>query len=342
MGIILNDRCYSDVGEISGMTDNPDIVSFLTEWFDSREYVIGHTSGSTGTPKEIRLLKSDMMASARLTNEFFGINDRSVLLLCLSPNYIAGKMMIVRTLLSGANLLVVKPSSSPLKEINRCIDFAAMVPMQVQESLADPVTRERISCIRQLIIGGAAVSSALELALSGLPVRCFSTYGMTETVSHIALRELNTRYPGYTALGNVTFSQDNRECLCIHAPHLSNVVFVTNDIVRLSGKNRFEWLGRYDNVINSGGVKLFPEEIEKKISGLIPGKRYYITGMSDGRLGQKAVLVIEDEVWTNNRLIELNAKMKRSLSAYQVPKEIRFMPHFHETYSGKIIRKDQE
>lgn len=339
---MLNDKYYPDVNEISGSIDNPDVVSFLNEWLDSREYVIGRTSGSTGTPKEIRLLKSDMEASARLTNEFFGINNHSVLLLCLSPDYIAGKMMIVRALLAGANLLVVKPSSSPLKETDRPIDFAAMVPMQVQESLADPVTRDKISCIKQLIIGGAAVSPALESALSGFPVRCFSTYGMTETVSHIALRELNTAYPGYTALGDVSFSQDDRECLCIHAPHLSNTDFVTNDIVRLSGETRFEWLGRFDNVINSGGVKLFPEEIEKKISGLLSGKRYYVTAVPDERLGQKAVLVIEDKSWSEDRIAFLKKTLKSVLSVYQVPKEVRFIPYFRETYSGKIIRESQE
>lgn len=342
MEIVLNDKSYSNIDEIRESVSYTDVVSFLAEWFDDREYVIGHTSGSTGVPKEVRLLKSDMKASARLTNEFFGVNNSSVLLLCLSPYYIAGKMMIVRALLAGANLLVVEPSSSPLREIDRFVDFAAMVPMQVQETLSDPVTRNKISCIKQLIIGGAAVSPTLESALSGFSVRCFSTYGMTETVSHVALRELDTSYYGYTALGDVTFSQDDRGCLCIHAPHLSNTVFVTNDIVRLSGKNRFEWLGRFDNVINSGGVKLFPEEIEKKISDLIPGNRYYVTGVTDERLGQKVVLIIEDENWKEEQITSLKKAMKSVLSTYQVPKEIRFVPCFRETYSGKIIRENQE
>ena len=342
MGIVLNDRCYSDVDEISVTEDNIDVVSFLTEWFDDREYVVGHTSGSTGTPKKIHLLKSDMEASARLTNEFFGIDTNSVLLLCLSPNYIAGKMMIVRALLAGANLLVVKPSSSPLKEINRSVDFAAMVPMQVQESLSDSITRNKISYIKQLIIGGAAVSSTLESALSAFPIRCFSTYGMTETVSHIALRELNTAYSGYKALGNITFSQDDRGCLCIHAPHLSNTFFITNDIVRLSGKTSFEWLGRFDNVINSGGVKHFPEEIEKKISELIPDKRFYVTGVLDGRLGEKAVLIIEDQNWTQEKIASFMKEVRFILSPYQIPKQIRFVSNFRETYSGKIIRENQE
>lgn len=340
MEIVLNDNRYSDIGKIPESLGGPDLVSFLTEWFEDREYVIGHTSGSTGAPKEIRLLKSDMEASARLTNEFFGINADSVLLLCLSPNYIAGKMMIVRAIVAGANLLVVRPSSSPLKEIERPIDFAAMVPMQVQETLADPMSRNKFFFVKQLIIGGAAVSPALESALSEMPMRCFATYGMTETVSHIALRELNTDYAGYTALGDVTFSQDDRMCLCIHAPHLSNACFVTNDIVRLSGKKRFEWLGRYDNVINSGGIKLFPEEIEARLSGSISDRRYYVTGVADERLGQKAVLVIEDEHWDELRIASLMQTMKLLLSPYQIPKEIRFVSHFQETYSGKIIRKD--
>ena len=230
----------------------------------------------------------------------------------------------------------------PLKEINRSVDFAAMVPMQVQESLSDSVTRNKISYIKQLIIGGAAVSSTLESALSAFPIRCFSTYGMTETVSHIALRELNTAYSGYKALGNITFLQDDRGCLCIHAPHLSNTFFITNDIVRLSGKTSFEWLGRFDNVINSGGVKLFPEEIEKKISELIPDKRFYVTGVLDERLGEKAVLIIEDQNWTQEKIASFMKEVRFILSPYQIPKEIRFVSNFRETYSGKIIRENQE
>ncbi|MFR3550609.1 MAG: AMP-binding enzyme, partial [Coprobacter sp.] len=135
---------------------------------------------------------------------------------------------------------------------------------------------------------------------------------------------------------------DDRGCLCIHTPHLSNAFFVTNDIVRLSGKTSFEWLGRFDNVINSGGVKLFPEEIEKRISELIPDKRFYVTGVSDERLGEKAVLMVEDQNWTQEKIVSFMKEVRSILSPYQIPKEIRFVSNFRETYSGKIVRDNQE
>ena len=161
--------------------------------------------------------------------------------------------MIVRTILSGANLVTVKPSSSPLQNIEEDIDFAAMVPMQVITSLSSPETATKLAHIKQIIIGGAAVSPTLEQQLQQIPTACYGTYGMTETVSHIALRQINggKRSPYYFALGKVTFEKDERECLIIHAPHLQQQTFVTNDIIQLTDATHFEWLGRHDNVIIS-------------------------------------------------------------------------------------------
>ncbi|MBS6689909.1 MAG: AMP-binding protein, partial [Sanguibacteroides justesenii] len=157
MNIRLNGKRYTDLNMLPGNID-PEVIAFLQEWYNEKEEVIGHTSGSTGKPKEIRLLKKDMIASASLTNEYFHIGPQSRLLLCLSPTYIAGKMMIVRTILSGADLITIKPTSSPLQNIEDDIDFAAMVPMQVETTLANPETRSRFARIKQVIIGGAAVS----------------------------------------------------------------------------------------------------------------------------------------------------------------------------------------
>ncbi len=339
MNIRLNGTQYTDFKPLSEDID-PEVVVFLKEWYDEKEEVIGHTSGSTGKPKEIRLLKRDMLASARLTNEYFHIGPQSNLLLCLSPAYIAGKMMIVRTILSGANLITVKPTSSPLLDIKEEIDFAAMVPMQVETTLSDPETRARFSRIRQVIIGGAAVSLPLEQYLQEVPTECYGTYGMTETVSHVALRKINGigKSATYFALGEVSFSSDERECLVIHAPHLHQQRFITNDIVRLVDHTHFEWLGRYDNVINSGGVKLFPEKIESRIAPLL-SQRFFITAEEDNRLGQKVVLVIESSSWEEAERKELFLQLKACLSPYEVPKNIYFQEHFTETYSGKIVRK---
>ena len=339
VNVKLNGIQYKSLKTLEDSVDSG-IISFLQEWYDSKDYVIGHTSGSTGKPKEIRLLKKDMLASARLTNEYFRIDSHSHLLLCLSPVYIAGKMMLVRAMLAGANLITIKPSSSPLSEVEEEIDFAAMVPMQVEATLQTPETLAKFARIKQVIIGGAAVSSSLEKRLQEIQTACFGTYGMTETVSHIALRRINgwNHSSNYFALGKVSFSTDERECLVIHAPHLQQQTFVTNDIVRLVDSTRFEWLGRYDNVINSGGVKLFPEAIESRIAPLL-SHRFFVMAEDDERLGQRVVLVIESTPWTEMEIQKLNMQLKSCLSPYETPKKIYFQERFTETYSGKIVRK---
>lgn len=314
-----------------------EVLEFLKEWFDEKEYVCGHTSGSTGKPKEIRLYKADMRISARMTNEFFGINGDSVLLLCLSASYIAGKMMVVRALEAGAELLVCDVSSKPLSRLagDKRIDLAAMVPLQVEASLKVPEDRAVLGTIRHLLIGGAPVSSALERQLQAVPAECYATYGMTETVSHVALRKLNVSEV-YSALGEVTFSLDERGCLVIHAPHLQGREFVTNDLVERLDSRHFKWLGRYDHVINSGGLKFFPEVIEAKLCGCI-SCRYFITSLPDGRLGQKMVLVLEGEREEEGERQLLEA-VRKVLDPYEFPREVIYLPRFYETASGKVLR----
>lgn len=315
-----------------------EIADFLDEWSSFGDTVSGQTSGTTGIPQKVELQKKDMIASARLTNDFFGIKASSSMFLCLSPDYIAGKMMLVRAMIAGADLITVKPSSSPLVGIDIPLDFAAMVPMQVQESLSHDFTRERLKNIKSLIIGGAAVSSLLEQRLAKLPIRSYATYGMTETVSHVALRKLDGKTKEYAAIGDVWFSQDARGCLIINAPHLSHRVFETNDVVQLIDNYHFIWLGRYDNVINSGGVKLFPEKIEQKISPFI-SSRFFLTSQSDERLGERLVLVIEGKRWDHEKVELFKKKIAHVLTPYECPKLILFKKHFQETYSGKIIRR---
>lgn len=313
-----------------------DVISFLQEWCDDNDYVEGHTSGSTGTPKSVRLLKSDMRASARLTNEFLGIDSCSVLLLSLSTTYIAGKMMVVRALEAGASLIAVAPSSTPLRGLSERITLAAMVPMQVSETLRDEEGVRQLSCIECLLVGGAPVDGELEQHLAALPTITYVTYGMTETVSHVALRKVGERY--YTALGNVTFAIDDRSCLVIDAPQLSGRRFITNDIVELCSERQFVWQGRYDHVIMSGGLKFCAEVIEQKISSLL-SSRYYITAAPDDRLGQRIVLVVEGEQYDEVAMEELRSSLSAVLSRYEMPREIRFIAHFEETYSGKVKRK---
>lgn len=311
---------------------------FLYEWCSDDAHVTGHTSGSTGEPKEIRLRKEDMRASARITNEFFGIGQESVLLLCLSVSYIAGKMMVVRALEAGAELWSVQVNSHPMRELGNLgkkIDLAAMVPLQAEETLKVAAEKKDFLQISQLLIGGAPVSSRLEEQLQLLPVHCYATYGMTETVSHVALRRMDGRSV-YHAVGDVSFSTDCRGCLVIHAPHLTDRKFITNDMVELEDSRHFRWLGRYDHVINSGGIKFFPEEIERKIASCF-SCRYFITSLPDERLGERIVLVIEGQPHEEEQL--LMKKLKSFLVGYEMPREILYLPHFRETFSGKVIRK---
>ena len=325
---------------LADLQDVPEgeVLSFLGEWFDEKDYVCGHTSGSTGTPKEIRLDKADMRASARITNEFLGIGKDSVLLLCLSVSYIAGKMLVVRALEAGATLVVCDVSSRPLERLAYTgqMDLAAMVPMQVEESLKHPEDEAKLCAIRQLLIGGAPVSAVLEKRLQSLPVSCYATYGMTETVSHVALRRLNVSEV-YSALGEVSFSLDNRNCLVVHAPHLQAREFVTNDLAELVDSRHFKWVGRYDHVINSGGIKFSPEVLESKIGACIPS-RYFITSLPDERLGQRIVLVVEGERREEQEKRWL-ASLREVLTTYELPREIVYLSRFEETASGKVIRR---
>lgn len=334
MEIKINNVLYTSLDAMRGEVQE-DVVNFLTEWYNDQPAIIGHTSGSTGVPKPISLLKRDMQASARLTNQFLGLDERSTLLLCLSPSYIAGKMMIVRAIEAGAHLIVVSPSSTPLCDINMPVTMAAMVPMQVAETLRCADGQKQLANVTQLLVGGAPVDEDLERQLVVLPTITYVTYGMTETVSHVALRRVGET--SYTAIGDVTFTTDSRSCLVIDAPQLSGRRFITNDVVELIDGFRFKWLGRYDNVIMSAGLKFCAEQLEEKIAHLLP-ERFYITAAPDERLGQHVVLMIEGQAYTDDRLRQLREDMSQCLTRYEMPRDIKFLERFQETSSGKVKR----
>jgi O-succinylbenzoic acid--CoA ligase len=311
-----------------------DVYDFIMQWFDGNHCVDAHTSGTTGKPKEIKLPKELMKLSAQSTVSFFQLKQGDTALLCLSVNYIAGKMMVVRALECGLNLLLCEPGIESLKQIDESIDFCAMVPYQVSRALEKfPGIFTKINT---LIIGGARVSSDLEERLQSIETKCYSTYGMTETMSHIALMKLNCgRENMYRCLPNIEISTDNRGCLVIKSWGGENIV--TNDIVEKVGDNTFIWQGRYDNVINSGGIKLIPEVLEQKVSGFLTD-RYVFTSLSDEYLGDKLVLLIESAPYSEDDLKSLKENLKTKLGKYEMPKQILFMNRFKETTSGKIIR----
>lgn len=301
------------------------VGDFLLDWFDGKSYMEMHTSGSTGVPKIIRVDKQAMVNSALATGDFFELRAGNKALHCLPVKYVAGKMMLVRAMILGLDLEFVAPSSHPLRNVDGNFDFAAMVPLQAQNSLSD------LHRIKKLIVGGAKINSALENQLIKLPTQVFETYGMTETISHIAAKSVGEK--AFTVLPKVTISYDDQNCLVIHAPRIGDDVIETNDIVELVNENQFIFLGRIDNVINSGGIKLLPEQIEEKLAGKIE-PRYFISSKEDKELGEKVILVIEGDSFT------VDTSIFDGLDKYEKPKEILFVPKFKETGNGKIIRKE--
>ncbi|RXM43652.1 AMP-binding protein [Flavobacterium sp. YO64] len=300
------------------------IGEFFLDWFDHKDYIEMTTSGTTGLPKLVRLEKQAMIQSALATGDFFGLKPGDKALLCLPTQFIAGKMMLVRSLILGLELDVVVPSTEPLAYNNKQYDFVAMVPLQVQNSI------EKLKKIKKLIIGGAKIDSSLEEKLLPLKTEIYETYGMTETITHIAAKRVGESV--FSILPNVKIEKDDRGCLVIYVSSISDEPIVTNDLVDLVNENQFSFLGRFDNVINSGGVKLIPEQIEAKLTGKI-NSRFFVTGVPDTTLGEKLILVIEGEKQ------DFAPDFFDVLGKFEKPKEIVFVPKFKENENGKLLRK---
>ena len=312
------------------------IFRFIEEWLDDDDSISVSTSGSTGHPKMIKLLKQQMIQSALLTQHFFELNEKTTALHCLPMNYIAGKMMIVRAFVTGYNLITAQPSANPFKKTKQTIDFTALTPYQLYHSLED-ITRLNI---RQIIVGGGVISTELEKKIKPIRSEIFATYGMTETASHVALRKANGKDATdiYTALKGISFLRDQRNCLLVHAPMLSAKKIITNDVVELIDNMHFRWLGRYDNVIITGGIKVFPETIEKKIYGLI-SMPFFISSVKDSELSEKVVIVIEGKPFGNIHESRLMKAFAKRLARFENIKEFLYIDHFVYSESGKILRK---
>lgn len=336
----LNGFSFTSVDEILMYTKSfsDEIYSFLESWFSSDESITVQTSGSTGRPKPILLKKEFVINSAIATGNYFDLQKNTTALLCLPTAYIAGKLMLIRAITLGWHLDVVAPNSYPLEKVDKEYDFSAMVPLQLENSISN------ISKIKKLIVGGGVVSKELERKIQNVSTAVFATYGMTETITHIAVKTLNNIdvIPNfYQTLPNVTIYKDERNCLVIDAPKVSDKLIFTNDVVQLISDTQFEWLGRFDNVINSGGIKLHPEKIEEKLSEIITN-RFFVTGIADEKLGEKLVLIVELEnskIFNYQSFLSEEIKKTASLSKFEIPKEIYFIANFLETETKKIQRK---
>lgn len=277
-----------------------DLRAFLSEWHDPSPFLEVQTSGSTGTPKRIRVRKEQMLNSARLTCDYLGLKKGDRALLCMPLRYIAGKMMVVRSLYAGLDLEVREPSGHPLAGGGDTpLRFAAMIPMQVYNTLRVPEERKRLERTDILIIGGGAIDAALEREIRKMPNRVYSTYGMTETLSHIALRRLNgpEASPYYHPFPSVTLSLSPDNTLVIDAPLVCDGRLVTNDVARLLPDGSFAILGRKDNIINSGGIKIQIEEVEERLrAGLGDESDFAVTAVPDEKFGEALTLLLASPV----------------------------------------------
>ena len=324
----LKEVAYSYVKE--GLPYEVKIGDFFIDWLNDKSYVEVNTSGSTGASKTIRLAKQAMVNSAIATGDYFGLKPGNKALHCLPSNFIAGKMMLVRAMILGLEIDTVEPTSNPIFDDQKHYDFSAMIPLQLYNVI------DGVDNIKTIIVGGAKASQSLLDKIQKLSSSVYETYGMTETITHIAIKQLNhldkLEKPNFKTLPEVSIFQDERGCLAIDAPYLSEETVITNDVIKLHSETEFELLGRYDNIINSGGLKINPEQIEEHLQSRIEAN-FFIASLPDETLGERLVLVLESQ---SN---DLDKSTFEGLEKLHVPKEVLCIPEFVYTPSGKVQRQ---
>ena len=341
-GLTLNDRffalpdliqfCKNEINTGTAPDWKIGVYRFILDFLNNSETITQQTSGTTGKHKIIELQKKSMVASAKNTIDFFQLKEGDIAVLCLPIQYIAGKMMVVRALVDGLNLKLIQPSGTPDFSGIEETDFCAMVPMQASNLLQKKLWPK----IKTLILGGAETGQELLEQLQHLETSIYETYGMAETSSHVALKQLNGKQPEttFTALPDVQLSTDERDCLVINATYLPEKV-VTNDRVEMVAPNQFKWLGRFDNLINSGGIKIQPEILEKQFQEILQNP-CAIIGKSDELLGEKMVLVVESAKAENPE--KLLAELSPHFDRKMLPKEIYFIQDLPRNKSFKVDR----
>lgn len=303
------------------------------------------TSGSTGDPKVIKIDRSQIEASVFMTKNALELKPNMNALICLDPKYIASIIMAARCIILDMNMIIVEPSSNPLKSIDPSlhIDFASFVPIQIDRMVEDGAT-SRMESIDKILIGGAPLNDRLKKSLKHLNTDIFLTYGMTETVSHVALMKMGHQHMDahYTLLEGIKMKKQDNGCLAIAGAVTNQKLINTNDLVEIINDSQFSWLGRLDNIINTGGIKIIPETIEFRLKDWInnpmTNSEFIISSIPDSRLGQKIVLITEGEPIGDDEFSVIQAYIKNEFSPFHIPRNAYAVQHFIRTDSGKIVR----
>lgn len=318
--------------------------NFIRSWLGDQETFSIQTSGSTGEPKSIPVTREQMKRSAQRTIQTLGLTENLTALICLNTRYIAGRMMMVRAFEGKMKIIATEPSHNPFKNLgNRQPDFMAVVPLQLQTLLSSSANIQVLNNMKAILVGGAAVSEYLKTMIQAIACPVHSTYGMTETITHIALQLLNTPQQTnvFKTLAGVRISADQRGCLAIDDEILTEQI-ITNDLINLVSTDEFQWLGRIDNIINTGGIKVSPEKIEQDVEQVLSDlkvlRKFFIAGFPHQTLGQQVVLSIEGSPLKREVESQIQEKLKQHLSPYEVPKKIMYIHEFNFTSTGKINR----
>lgn len=319
---------------------------FMQLWMSGKKEFNLQTSGSTGAAKTIMVTRNQLSSSAAMTGQALNLGKGTRALVCLNVSYVAGLMMLVRGMELSWEMTVIEPSSNPLLNLKSesHFDFVAMVPMQFISCLENEETKSKVNNIGKILLGGAPVSVSLLRQIAELTVPVYQSYGMTETVSHVALRKLNYPHPeeNYNILPGVKFGKDERGCLFVSGPMTNWEIIQTNDLINIISTNTFTWLGRIDNVINSGGVKIILDRVDELIAVVFYDLRYsasfFTWYQEDEKLGQKLILVIEK----NNQNLEVEMlleEIRKKVSVYEIPKHVYFAKQFTKTETDKIDKR---
>lgn len=313
------------------------IIEFHAQWSHKDPYCTHFSSGSTGKPKEIKVEKKRMIISAQRTNHFFELNKDSKFLLALPCKFIGGRMMLLRAMLLEAKIFAIQPNLNPLMNIPKVlrIDIAAFTPAQLHEILANKISRQNLMNIRKIIIGGAPLSKQLQNEVKQMGLEVYETYGMTETLSHIALKKAGTEY-FIPVSSQIKLTTNSDSCLHITDTELLEKDIQTNDVVELNSNGTFIWKGRADFVINSGGLKIHPEELEKEWAQIpeLDGRNFYLIGEKEAVFGEIAILKVEGE-----EILDLMTKIASISPKNKMPKRIEYLKEFRRTENGKIKRE---
>ena len=356
----LNNKKYtfqeilnSHIKDLSENDFEKQTLQFCREWLSETTVFRGQTSGSTGKPKPILFERVHMQASAQATIQTLGLSTTDVALVCIPTKYIGGQMMLVRGLELGMQLYVIKPASNPYEILKPYLsdmplfDFTALVPLQLQTILDESpeAIQSFFDPMKAIIVGGGAVSDALREQAQLIQAPVYNTYGMTETVSHIALKKLNGADSSdyFFTLDGVEIAQNEQECLKIKAPQTGEQWIQTNDRVKIIDHKRFEWLGRLDFVINTGGVKVQGELVEKVVGKILQqmeiSRNFFIGGIPHPKLGQELCLIVEGNDLTESQESHMKSVLLEKLQKYEVPRRILYLDQLILTETSKINRK---